>query len=243
MFCPKCGSEIPNKAKFCPFCGEVIENTISLLKSTPITSDGRKEGLTISLSGGNDNLILFPNMRARFHVILQNNSSLPIYNVDLHLYGPPEFTMLISSKKIRVIGRNQTKNVFFTVLPEELGDFNLTVDLRSDIGEPIVFPIKVKVETRELVGPKTRPYEREMWASPTRSSSSGSSSGTIMALVIVFLIGIFMMVGGGFLIFRSPSAGISLLVVGLIFLCIGSKGKCLFCAAGCDGCGDCDCDC
>ncbi len=24
MFCPKCGNEIPEDAKFCPFCGQTL---------------------------------------------------------------------------------------------------------------------------------------------------------------------------------------------------------------------------
>jgi hypothetical protein len=75
-------------------------------------------------------------------------------------------------------------------------------------------------------------------------TSEGDNTALILVAVIGSIIGFILIIAAIPTIIRgSPSAGITMIVIGIIVITIVSRGRCFFCFYGCEGCGDCDCDC
>lgn len=81
----------------------------------------------------------------------------------------------------------------------------------------------------------------------TQKSSMGTISkpkkqtdSAIFVLVIFSIIGVILLISGVSSVFRNPSSGITLIVISIILLGIGTKGRCFLIFLACD---DCDCDC
>lgn len=94
---------------------------------------------------------------------------------------------------------------------------------------------------------QTQPlYQGPTYTPPKSSSSTGAK---IAVVLLVLIIGIVLIYAGFQTMFRVPTTGITMLIIGIILLCIlctvsstGSRrgGGCY--GGGCDGRG-CDCDC
>ncbi len=73
----------------------------------------------------------------------------------------------------------------------------------------------------------------------------GGINQAVAVLVIFALFGLILMISGVASFFGGglpPTTGVTFLVIGFIFISVGTKGKCLWlpCACACD---DCNCDC
>lgn len=232
MFCYKCGSKIPDNAHFCPFCGETLDE----IESTPIEtslSDASvsESGLVLSLGAGSGVIVATQYIRKEITVFIENLSSSPVYQIEVQLSAPARSFIPPESKKFSVIKSLTTKRVTFNIVPKELGNFTINATLLYGSGDSIVLPINLQVEATNV------PYQ----ATTPKSSTAGS----FVAIAIVAGFIALLLVGFGIpTAFKSPSTGITMIVIGIIIFSIATQGKCFLCFVGCDGCGGCDgCDC
>lgn len=236
MYCYKCGSQIPDNAHFCPFCGEVLDKEDSLSEPVPVRETTVMESdLKLSLGGFNDYVSSTPYIHKDINLFIENTGTSPKYQIAIQLSGPPQIQISPTSKKLRVVGSLSTKRATFKILSKEVGNFTLNATLFYESGQSFVLPINLKV------GPSSfTPQE-------TYRTASGSSKGnTFLAVAIVLGIVSIMLIGFGIPVaFNSISAGLTMIVIGLIFLAIATQGKCFLCFLGCDSCDcdGCDCDC
>lgn len=92
-----------------------------------------------------------------------------------------------------------------------------------------------------------KPYQGPTYTHPKSSSSTGAK---IAVVLVVLIIGIVLIYAGFQTMFRVPTSGVTMLIIGIIILCIvctvstsGSRSGRGGCGGGgCDG-GGCDCDC
>lgn len=234
MYCYKCGSKIPDNAHFCPFCGEILDKEDSLSKPVPVRETTVMESdLKLSLGGFNEYVSSTPYIRKDINLFIENTGTSPKYQIAIQLSGPPQIQISPISKKFRVVGSHLTKRATFQILPKEVGNFTLNATLFYESGQSLVLPINLKVEPSSFA-----PQESY------RTASASSGGNAFLAIAIVFGIVSLMLIGFGIPVaFNSLSAGLTMIVIGIILLAIASQGKCFLCFLGCDSCDGCDCDC
>ncbi|MFX0141555.1 MAG: zinc ribbon domain-containing protein [Candidatus Hodarchaeota archaeon] len=230
MICPECGSNISDDAQFCGNCGEVIKREIISPIKKPIISDLSNLDLTISLEGDAKvlgYLLAFPNKENEINIVVQNNSSNPIYDVEIKLTVPYQIYISLPQKEFEEIPPKTSKTASFTIIPQGYGTFTIIATLKSKVGHLLTLPIEVRSSTTDQIPIKTT------------IPSQGMDQATA-ALIIISLIAVILIIAGIPTIFSSTTTGITLIVIGLIFLGIGTKGKCLYCVGALAFC-DCDC--
>lgn len=245
MFCPQCGSKISNEAEFCPTCGKNLEKAKNFLNEASTISDisNLKQELEFSLEGDISVLSVKPYNVNKFYLKVKNNSLKPIYDVNIKLSGPPHIELLTNLIKLQVIDANSTNSAPISVLPKGDGIFTLTARLLSNTGHTLIDSFELRTEAPKSIAIGDIPKQSKQKTYSYTSRSSGRTDQVVAVLVIFALFGIILMISGGvsFLVGGLPiSAGITFLVIGFIFLGIGTKGKCCIVPFYC---ADCDCDC
>jgi hypothetical protein len=233
MICPKCGFSISDDAKFCGNCGEAIKKEIAFPEESLIISDLSDSNLTISLEEDATAVSAFINKENEFNIILNNNSSNPIYDVEVELTGPHHIYILVPSKEIREILPKTSQTISFTIIPKGTGTFNINATLKSKVGHFLTHPFEVMVEQTPIE--TTLPEALSTIKPPRRTEEQVTA-----ILLVISLIAILLIIGGIPVIFNNTSGGITMIVIGLILLGIGTKGRCFYCFAVFAAC-DCDC--
>lgn len=246
MFCPQCGSDISDEADFCPNCGEELTQVKDLLEEPPIVSEPSepKPDLELLLEGDDEVIYFTPNKVKKFFLNVKNNSEYPINNIIVKITGPPSVDILTNLVNIQSLESKSTNSVPITILPKESGIFTIIAKLQSALDHYITLPITIRTEDHfSLIqrGKIPSPYTRKP---RTAVTSEGVDQG-IVILVICAIIGIVCMIAGvGVFLSGGFSGGlamgISLLVIGVVCLGIGTKGRCCAAPFYC-ACDDCDC--
>jgi len=99
-------------------------------------------------------------------------------------------------------------------------------------------------EQKSQLKPELTPLEQANHQMPqknamgTISKPKKQTDSAILVLVIFSIIGVILLISGVSSVFRAPSSGITLIVISIILLGIGTKGRCFLALLACD---DCDC--
>ncbi len=235
MFCTSCGVTISDDAKFCPHCGEDLEEVLEILKETPSTSDisSAESDLKLSLEGDAEAVFISAAISNEFKINVHNTSLNSIPGIEVQLSGLHYDEIISGFNYYGTILGGQKVSAIFAIRPQYIGAFTLTATLKSGVGHSLTFPIEVRVRTTH--GSKI-PI--------TRSKPPVRINQALAGFIIVFLIGLLLIgigistfLSGGFTSTSIPTS-VTLVVIGVICIGIGTKGQC--CACACD---DCDCDC
>jgi hypothetical protein len=97
---------------------------------------------------------------------------------------------------------------------------------------------QLKQKFTPLVQPNQQMLQKNSMGTVSRPKKQTDSA--ILVLVIISIIGVILMISGISSVFRTPSTGITLIVISIILLGIGTKGRIFLIFLACD---DCDCDC
>lgn len=230
MICPNCGSTISDDAQFCENCRETIKNEIDFPKETSFLGDNSDKDLSISLEGNFTTINAFPNKQKEIKIIVNNTTSNPIYDVEVTLSGPHQIAFIMSYKRFDAISANSSQSALFTIVTKGPGNFTLTVTLQSKDGHSQTYPIEVRSSILAETLASTKPPIKKIRQSELKNEWIG--------LLVILLVGITLLVGGIFSMFRTTQVGISLIILGLLCIGIGTKGRCAYCFLAC---GNCDC--
>ncbi len=217
MFCMWCGSDIPDDAQVCPHCGKVLKTEEKRPIESPTIDSSSNPDFKISLEEDTETILLHENEKRGFFLVIEKLSSSAIYGAEVQLSGPSHVKFLKRSEKIHATER--FNNLYFAILAREPGFYTLTATLTSNVGHQITFPIKILVDS-------TKPV--------IQSSSEGGAIAAkiIIGLIggILLLVGIVMMITGGFGQGLNFALAITLTVIGFLILScilgIASKGEC-----------------
>ena len=221
MFCMWCGSDIPDDAQVCPHCGKVLKTEEKRPIESPTIDSSSNPDFKISLEEDTETLLLHENEKRGFFLVIEKLSSSAIYGAEVQLSGPSHVKFLKRSEKIHATER--FNNLYFAILAREPGFYTLTATLTSNVGHQITFPIKILVDSTKH---STKP-----------GIQSSSKGGAIAVMIIIgliggilLLVGIVMMITGGFGQGLNFALAITLTVIGFLILScilgIASKGEC-----------------
>ncbi len=217
MFCKFCGSKIPDDVQSCPHCGEVLKTEEKRPIESPTIDSSSNPDFKISLEEDTETILVHENEKRGFFLVIEKLSSSAIYGAEVQLSGPSHVKFLKRSEKIHATER--FNNLYFAILAREPGFYTLTATLTSNVGHQITFPIKILVDS-------TKPV--------IQSSSEGGAIAAkiIIGLIggILLLVGIVMMITGGFGQGLNFALAATLTVIGFLILScilgIASKGEC-----------------
>ncbi|MHA2088406.1 MAG: zinc ribbon domain-containing protein [Promethearchaeota archaeon] len=247
MYCPACGSNLSDEAEFCSVCGENLAKAKSLLDETSTLDEipDLKVNIEFSLEGDISALYVNPNKVNKFLLKVKNPGLSPINNLNVKLSGPPYIELLTNLIKFEKIEANSTSNAPVRVIPRGEGIFKLTAHLQSTMGQQLSDSFELQSETPTSIEIENIPEQPTQKTYSYTQRTSGGGNQAVAVLVIFAFIGVILMISGGisFLAGGLPfSVGISFLVIGFIFISLGTKGKGLLLPCYC-ACDDCDCDC
>jgi hypothetical protein len=166
-------------------------------------------------------------------LVIKNVSPKAISDVELQLSGSHLVEVLSEKKFLGTFRSRQQRSAKFNIIPKKSGFISIDAAISSDLDHLVIIPIEIDVINLSRL-------ERE---TPVPSHPQSSINQTLAALVIVALIGVIFIAVGISTFFRGGltlSGGITFIVIGVILLSIGTKGRCLilpFMIA----CDDCDC--
>jgi len=146
MFCPQCGSSVPDNDNedFCLRCGKNLEK--KKFKGPVLESD-----LEISIEGDEEALLVLLNTIKKFNLKVKNNSLNTIYDVKVNLSGPPQVALLSNRIIFQAIGAKSTISAPVRIIPEETGIFTLSAELLSNAGHTLTFLIELRCEAPKII--------------------------------------------------------------------------------------------
>ncbi|MFW9822742.1 MAG: zinc-ribbon domain-containing protein [Candidatus Thorarchaeota archaeon] len=246
MFCPQCGSNLSDEADFCPNCGEELVKVKHLLEESSNLSgiSEPKPDLELLLEGDDEVIYYTPHKVKKFFLTVKNNNDYPINNIIIKITGPPSVDLLTNLVNIQSLESKSTNSAPIAIFPKESGVFTVIAQLQSALDHYITLTITIRTEDHfSLIerGNVSSSYTRKPH---TAVRSEGVDQGVVI-LIICAIIGIVCMIAGigvflsgGFSV--GLTTGISLLVIGVVCLGIGTKGRCCAAPFYC-ACDDCDC--
>ncbi len=232
MFCTNCGSDIPDDAKTCPHCEENLEEAISLLEKTPVISKTPPSDSEFKITFKRDPVPTYAKVTV-IDLIIENISPKTISDVELQLSRSHLVEVVSENKFLGTFRSGQQRSTIFHIIPKKTGIISIDVKISSDLDHLLVIPIEIDVINLSRL-------ERE---TPVRSRPQSSINQALVAFIITSLIGVIFIVVGISTFFRGGlplSGGITFIVIGVILLSIGTKGRCLI-LPFLIVCDDCDC--
>jgi hypothetical protein len=232
MFCTNCGSDISEDVEVCPQCGENLEEAISLLEETPVISKTPPSDSEFKITLRRDPVPAYAKVTI-LDLFIKNVSPNTISDVELQLSGSHLVEVVSENKFLGTFRSGQQKSAVFNVIPKKSGIITIDAKISSDLDHLLIIPIEIDVVNLTRL-------ERE---TPARSHPQSSIDQALVAFIITSLVGVIFIVIGISTFFRGGlplSGGITFIVIGVILLSIGTKGRCLvlpFLIV----CDDCDC--
>lgn len=196
-------------------------------------NDNLASDFKIYLLYGEKTLHLHQNLQKNLILMVEKLSPSHINDAEVRLTGPEHVDILVKSREIHP-NKRQNK-LFFTISANELGLFTLTATLTSSTGHHITFPIQIRVEPLNY---KYSPKEiTNSQLTPELTVHAPSWRKYLIWVNIIFaIIGLILgIVGVNFLTNAfgdHPNAqtnltsGLTLLIIGIIFGIIGTRGAC-----------------